>query len=99
MFSSQRYCCDRSRRFFAFFCLFILCLGSAVSAQPIRPGDLDGDGRLTVIDLQRLINHLNAQRGLPAPSAALLPASLRGYADVNGDGILDQADADLLANA
>ena len=35
----------------------------------------------------------------PVGSAGILPVSLRGYADVTGDGRLDQADVDMLADA
>ena len=41
---------------------------------------------------------MSSQKG-PNSSAGILPASLRGYADVTGDGRLDQADVDMLADA
>ena len=58
---------------------------------PTRLGDLDADGRPTVLDLQRLLNHINGSATLALP--------LRGYADLTGDGYINQADVDLLANA
>ncbi len=72
------------------FFVFLLTLGPAY-ALPLQPGDLDGDGQLTVRDLVRLIAHING--------SALLAPPLRGYADVNGDGYINQADADMLADA
>jgi hypothetical protein len=43
-----------------------------------KPGDVDGDGAVTVDDLLALVAHLF---GAPAP-----------YADVTGDGTTDAAD-------
>src|SRR6266571_9429969 len=75
------------------FALIILsgffCVHSAL-ALPKRLGDLDGDGQITVLDLIRLINHING--------SAHLDPQLRGYADVNGDGHINQADVDMLAD-
>ena len=70
----------------AWFFLAILFLFSpAARAQtPLLLGDLDADNRPTVLDLQRLINHLNGTN--------LLPASLRPWADINEDGRLDTND-------
>ncbi len=58
--------------------------------MPTILGDLDEDGQVTVLDLVRLINHVNATVTL---SNAALP-----FADINGDGFVDQTDAGLLAN-
>ena len=58
-----------------------------VHALPQRLGDLDSDGQITVLDLTRLINHIQSTAGVPpAGGTGRLPIELRGYADVNGDG-------------
>ena len=69
----------------------LLFFTSSAQAQLFVFGDLDDDGQITVLDLVRLINHLNG-------SAALV-FQLRGYADVNDDGFLNQADVDVMADA
>src|ERR1044072_1463302 len=78
---------------FGFFVLWLAGLLFANTSLAGTPslGDLDGDGQSTVLDLVRLINHVNG--------SAVLPLQLRGYADVTGDGRLDQSDIDLLADA
>lgn len=58
---------------------------------PRRMGDLDGDGQATVIDLTRLLNHLN--------QTPLLSPVLAPFADVNNDGTVNEADVTALANA
>lgn len=80
-------------------------------AQPLptQLGDLDTDGQVTVLDLVRLINHIQSSAGVspansgagfqPASSTGILPVELRGYADVTGDGTIDQRDIDMLADA
>ncbi len=60
------------------------------AAGPGRLGDLDEDGSATVIDLARLIAHLNGRQPLP-PDLVLA-------ADLNQDGVVNEADAVLLAN-
>ncbi len=75
-------CLNYPQRFF--------CVRSAL-ALPQRLGDLDGDGQIIVLDLVRLINHING--------SANLDPQLRGYADVNGDGYVNQADVAMLADA
>ena len=62
---------------------------------PTRLGDLDADGRPTVLDLQRLINHLNHQQLFTAP----LPAELQPFADLNEDGVINTNDLPLLRAA
>ena len=66
-------------------------------------GDLNNDGEVNVLDLVILINHINAVQSnpgvAPAGSTGILPVELRGYADVNGDGYINQADVDMLADA
>lgn len=57
---------------------------------PQKLGDLDEDGQPTVLDLVRLINHLN---GSPA-----LSSQLTFFADVNQDGFVNQSDVDALAD-
>jgi hypothetical protein len=64
-------------------------------AQPSQLGDLDADGQHTVLDLVRLINHLNA----PSLNSQPLDPQLAPYADLNEDGYLNQQDVDLLADA
>jgi hypothetical protein len=68
-------------------------------ALPQMLGDLDSDGEVTVLDLVRLIRHVQSSAGLPLPGGGLLPVELRGYADFNGDGVIDRTDAELLADA
>ena len=48
-----------------------------------------GDEQTTILDLTRLVNHLNGRTPLAATNLPL--------ADINGDGLLDQSDADALA--
>ena len=84
----------------AFLVVLLLSIFSLhhVVAQPTRLGDLDSDGQPTVLDLQRLLNHLNASQPStlnPQPlSTQLLP-----YADLNEDGLINQADVLLLQDA
>src|SRR5437773_2091768 len=66
-------------------------LSLTVSAQPLRLGDLDADSQPTVLDLVRLLNHIN---GTVSLSPALAP-----FADINEDGVIDQRDVDLLQSA
>ena len=67
----------------------VLTLGVvSSSALPAKLGDLDGDGRATVLDLVLLINH---SRG-----SSLLTSDLAPFADLNYDGLYNQADIDLL---
>jgi hypothetical protein len=62
-----------------------------VIAQPTRLGDLDADGRATVLDLVRLLGHLNTSNPL---STALEP-----YGDIDENGVIDTNDVTLLQNA
>src|SRR5712691_8433584 len=61
----------------------ILCSQSGFGA-PQQLGDLKNDGEINVLDLVILINHING--------SANLDPQFRGYADVNGDGYINQAD-------
>jgi hypothetical protein len=65
---------------------------SSLRAQslPTRLGNPDADGQPTVLDLVRLINHLN---GVDSLSPSLLP-----FADINGDALVDSKDRELLAD-
>ena len=73
--------------------LLIWIAGSSAPAQytPTRLGDLDTDGRPTVLDLTRLIGHLNGSN--------ILSASLQPWADINEDGQVNTNDLALLQNA
>lgn len=70
-----------------------LGLLAAVSAwaQPSKLGDLDGDGKATIHDVAAILNHVQGR--VP------LPESLIYFADVDGNGIVNAADADLAAAA
>ena len=70
--------------------LFLLTAGP-LAALPLLLGDLDGDNQPTILDLVRLIGHIN---GVSPLGAALQP-----YGDINEDGLINQADLDLLPNA
>src|ERR1051325_8684881 len=76
----------------AFFVAGVVLANTALGQSlPNLLGDLDADGQPTVLDLVRLINHLNATIPLSAP---LLP-----YGDLNEDNAIDQADVDFVADA
>src|SRR6266850_1222830 len=75
----------------------IFCTQVGHAAVLYKLGDLDGDGEVTVLDLVRLINHINAVAA--ASTDDLLSRELLGYADVNGDGYINDADVDMLADA
>jgi hypothetical protein len=64
---------------------------SAASALPVRLGDLDRDGRPTVLDLTLLMGHLRGSNNL-SPQIAV-------FADVNGDGAVNPSDIPALADA
>ncbi|MBI2926950.1 MAG: hypothetical protein HYY24_14745 [Verrucomicrobia bacterium] len=68
-----------------------LALASPALAVPLQLGDLDGDQKPTVLDLVRMVNHVN---GNP-----VLSADLQRIADVNQDSVVDQSDISLLADA
>jgi len=89
-----RWCCS------IIFAVLLCTFPNVSLAQSILRGlgDLDGDGEVTVLDLVLLINHLNAQSA-GSPTNDLLPRLLLGYADVNGDGYLNEKDVDRLADA
>ncbi|HTG43677.1 MAG TPA: dockerin type I domain-containing protein, partial [Verrucomicrobiae bacterium] len=59
-------------------------------ALPQQLGDLNEDGEITVLDLVRLLNHVNRQ--------ATLTTELSLFADVNQDGLVNQSDAFVLAD-
>ncbi|HTD88670.1 MAG TPA: dockerin type I domain-containing protein, partial [Candidatus Binatia bacterium] len=63
----------------------------AVHALPLKLGDIDADGNATVLDLVAVINHLN--------NNPRLPSELAVFADVNQDGLVNQTDVDLIADA
>jgi hypothetical protein len=70
-----------------FFCFAIGHAQLAV-AIPQHLGDLDEDTEVTVLDLVRLINHLNGTTRLSDP--------LPFFADVNQDTFLNQSDVDAM---
>ncbi len=70
---------------------WLFAAGSAFAGVPTAPGDLDGDGKPTVIDLQLLINHVNQSQSLTSEVAF--------FADLNQDGLINNTDVDLLAEA
>jgi hypothetical protein len=78
---------DRQLCFF-FLCGWLLC--SPVQALPQYLGDLDEDGQATVLDLVRLVNHVNGSHSLS--NAAIF------FADLNEDGFINDADAKALGN-
>ena len=61
-------------RLLAVILFLFLPLAQVRSQQPTLLGDLDADGRPTVIDLQRLLNHINASSVL---SLSLAPYGVR----------------------
>ncbi|RKX34718.1 MAG: hypothetical protein DRP71_06050, partial [Verrucomicrobia bacterium] len=73
-------------------CLLIsLFVSAQVGYAAEIAGDLDGDGKATVLDVVRLINHIEGVTYLSADSAPL--------ADVNVDGFIDGADIEALVDA
>src|SRR4051794_19465391 len=73
--------------------ILALCLQSVktnpgLAAVPNQLGDIDGDGVATVLDLARIVGHI---RG-----TAPLSPELSVIADVNKDGVINQADLDEL---
>jgi hypothetical protein len=83
--------------------LLVLFLGALAShsalALPQKLGDLDEDGQATVLDLVRLINHIQTSSGITLPdSTGLLPIEQQPFADLDGDGLITQSDVDLLAD-
>jgi len=62
-----------------------------IKALPRKMGDLDGDGRATVVDLVQLLQHLNG--------TASLSQQMLAFADPNLDGKVNQADADFIRDA
>ncbi|HKQ39599.1 MAG TPA: Ig-like domain-containing protein, partial [Verrucomicrobiae bacterium] len=69
----------------------VLCCAVSVGAVPLKLGDVDADGNATVLDLVAVINHLN--------NNPRLPNDLAVFADVNQDGLVNQTDVDLIADA
>src|SRR5712692_7130020 len=67
-----------------------LFLTSTLCAFPQKLGDLDGDGQATVLDLVRMVNQING--------TAPLGAQLALFADMNQDGLVNEADVNLLTS-
>ena len=70
-----------------------LPLFSAIAqmAVPAQLGDLDADGQPTVLDLVRLLKHIDGTARLGSEPAV--------FADLNQDGFVNQTDVDLLTDA
>lgn len=62
--------------------------GGQLFSLPDQIGDLDEDGRYTIRDVARIVNHLQRNE--------FLPAEIQPYADVNEDGQIDRQDVDKL---
>ena len=83
--------CGISNKWLLLVFLPLILLSSQALALPQKLGDLDGDGEATVLDIVRLINHING-------SVPLSP-DLQVLADVNQDGTINDVDVALIANA
>jgi alpha-tubulin suppressor-like RCC1 family protein len=90
-FFQQRRLCEASTRRAAIFALVSALSVQFSQAQPLLLGDLDSDGRPTVLDLQRLINHLNGSNALTV--------AVRPFGDINEDGVINTNDLALLQDA
>ena len=66
-------------------------LSASGAPYPKKLGDLDNDGKATVLDIVLLVNLING--------SAATPSFLRPFADLNGDGAVNEADVHLLAEA
>lgn len=62
-----------------------------LKALPQKLGDLDEDGKRTVLDIYRIVSHINKASSL-SPERAL-------FADVNQDGFVNEIDAGMVAEA
>jgi hypothetical protein len=85
-------------------CLCLALIAGIVSPVSLRAdsagvGDLNADGRVDVLDLVRLINHVQSSAGVPpAGGTGILPVAVLPFADLNGDTLIDRTDIDLLAD-
>ncbi len=66
-------------------------MAAAAWAQTAKIGDLDADGQATIHDVAAILNHVHGR--VP------LPAALVYFADIDRNGIVNIADADLAADA
>jgi len=82
-------------QFVALAVVFLFLHACAVAQLPRLLGDLDADGQPTVLDLQRLLNHLNGSQ----PSTPQLSTQLLPYADLNEDGVVNTNDVLLLQDS
>ena len=73
--------------------LSIFSLHHAFAQQPTLLGDLDADAKPTVLDLQKLLNHISGK-----DEFHLVP-NLIPYADLNEDGLINTNDVRLLTDA
>src|SRR4051812_28557438 len=75
-------------------CLIISLAALCTHAAQVYPdtlGDIDADGEITVLDLVKAINHFVGTSRLSNESAV--------FADVNQDGIVNENDINLIADA
>src|SRR5437870_8646426 len=75
----------------AWILLLLVLLALPASAVSTKLGDLDGDGQPTVLDLVTIINHIN---GTPR-----LSNEMAVFADVNQDGVVNDLDVQMVADA
>lgn len=89
MFRPKHSPCETARVFHRvapfLFALFAFFVANSPAAPPIKLGDLNSDGVLDVFDLTVLRQHIR--------QITLLPEALRPFADVNGDGFINEDDA------
>lgn len=77
-------------RFLTGVAMLALLGASPMKALPEKIGDFDEDGLASILDVVRLINHVNGSR--------VLPADLVPFADINNDGSVDQDDVEGLVD-
>ena len=80
----------RTAHEFVFVSLVFIVVVSSSAAAPTKLGDLNGDGVLDVFDLTVLRQHI--RQVMP------IAENLKPFADVNGDGFINEDDAVALIN-
>jgi len=71
--------------------LLLLVSWTTALSGPARLGDIDGDGEPSIVDLVYVINHLNG--------AIPLPETLLPFADLDENGVINETDVRILADA